>query len=194
MTPTCVCANVSPQQPGSGEGLATGGTHTRQRVRPDVHLEGAQAGVLLGAVFAVEEGPSRGLSRRGKLVVGRLVVGQRRQAGVALGAVQTVVHGLDDIRAGGVRRAPAVLLFLAAAAGGRAAQVQGGRGGRREETRGDWGHGGRQGVHAAEERADGVAGEGGGVVLHWKIGPGEVFWDNSWQHRREKSYLNGQII
>lgn len=53
----CVCADVSSQQPRSGEGLSTGGAHTGQGVRADVHLESAQAGVLLGAVFTEESWP-----------------------------------------------------------------------------------------------------------------------------------------
>lgn len=49
---TCVRAHVSPQQPGSGEGLAAGGADAGQRVGADVHLERPHAAVLLGAVVA----------------------------------------------------------------------------------------------------------------------------------------------
>ena len=38
---------VALEQPGPGEGLATDGAEAWQRVRADVHLEGAQAAVLL---------------------------------------------------------------------------------------------------------------------------------------------------
>lgn len=109
---TCVRANVSSEQPWSGEGLAAGGAHTRQSVRANVHLQGSQASVLLGAVFAVEGwacghlGGQRGRLLQwgtvGELVVGHLMVGQRREAGVALAAVETVVDVLDDIRTGGI--------------------------------------------------------------------------------------------
>lgn len=104
-----------------------------------MHLQGSEAGVLLGAVFAVEGWARRSLSgKRGcllqrgtvwELVVGHLMVGQGREAAVALTAVETVVDVLDDVRAGGIRAAPPVLLFLAAAtAGGGAAEVQGTQG------------------------------------------------------------------
>lgn len=53
---TCVCADVTSEQPRSGEGLSAGGAHAGQCVGADVHLQRAQAGVLLGTVFAVEAG------------------------------------------------------------------------------------------------------------------------------------------
>lgn len=56
---TCVCANVAAQQPWPGESLSTGGAHTGQGVGADVHLQGPQAGVLFGAVFAEERWPGR---------------------------------------------------------------------------------------------------------------------------------------
>lgn len=95
-----------------------------------MHLEGPQAGVLLGAVFAVKGRACRDLlGQRGRLlqggVVGQLVLGQSRGAAVAVAAVQAVVDGLDGIRARGVRSPSAVLFFFAAAAGRRAAEVQG---------------------------------------------------------------------
>lgn len=46
--------DVSLEQPGPGEGLATDGTNAGQRVCADVHFEGAQAGILLVAVLAGE--------------------------------------------------------------------------------------------------------------------------------------------
>ena len=91
-----------------------------------MHLQGSQAGVLLGAVFAVEGRACGHLGRQGgrllqrgaagELVVGHLMVGQCREAGVALTAVETVVDVLDDVRTRGIRTASPVLLFLAAAA------------------------------------------------------------------------------
>lgn len=53
-TLTRVGADVALQQPGPGEGLSAGRADARQRVASDVHLQGAQAEVLLVAVFAVE--------------------------------------------------------------------------------------------------------------------------------------------
>jgi len=78
---TCVCANVSSEQPRPGEGLATGGAHAGQSVRANVHLQGSQAGVLLGAVFAVEGWASGDLSGQGGCMLrlntgGELVVGE----------------------------------------------------------------------------------------------------------------------
>lgn len=52
--PTCVGAHVALQQPGPGEGLAADGAGAGQRVGAQVHLEGAQAAVLLVAVSAGE--------------------------------------------------------------------------------------------------------------------------------------------
>lgn len=49
-----VRADVSLQQPGSGEGLPAGGADAGQGVGADVHLQGTQAAVLLGAVLAAE--------------------------------------------------------------------------------------------------------------------------------------------
>lgn len=148
-----------------------------------MHLQGSQAGVLLGAVFAVE-GRARGrlYGQRGHSllqgvgVVGDLVVGQSRQAAVAAAAVQAVVEVRDDVRAGGVRGASAILLFLAtaAAAGGGAAEVQraqrqGGQHG------GDGGEGSRQGV----DDAGWVAGQGRAVVVCWEFSPRKALWDKS---------------
>lgn len=131
---TCVCANVSSKQPWSGEGLAAGGAHTGQSVWADVHLKCTQTGVLLGAVFAMEGRACWNLSGQrwcllqwsamGELVVGYLMVRQCWETGVALTAVQTVVDVLDDIRTGGIWSTPTILLFLATATEGRAAEVQ----------------------------------------------------------------------
>lgn len=69
-----------------------------------MHFQGSQACVLLGAVFAVESRPCRDHSgQRGSLLLWRtvgLMVGQCREAGVTLTAVQTVEDVLDDVGAG----------------------------------------------------------------------------------------------
>lgn len=73
-----------------------------------MHLQGSQAGVLLGAVFAVEGWACRDfggwcvLQRGtvGALVVGHLMMRQCRETGVTVTAVQTVVDVLEDIWAG----------------------------------------------------------------------------------------------
>lgn len=54
---TCVCANVSSQEPWSGEGLSTGGADTGERVGANMHFESAQTRVLLGTVFTEEGRP-----------------------------------------------------------------------------------------------------------------------------------------
>lgn len=96
-------------------------------------------------MFAVKGWACRDLlGQRGRLlqggVVGELVLGQSREAAVAVAAVQAVVDGLDGIRAWGVRSSSAVLFFFTAAAGWRAAEVQGcvghGHGRERREGRG----------------------------------------------------------
>lgn len=107
---TCVCANVSSEQPWSGESFAAGGTNTWQSVRANMHLQCSQTGVLLRAVFAVEGRACGDLTRQGRRllqgsaegvrVLGHLMVGQCREAGVAVAAVHAVVKVLDDIRAG----------------------------------------------------------------------------------------------
>lgn len=195
---TCVRADVTPEQPRAGEGLSAGGADAGQRVRADVHLQGAQAGVLLGAVFAVEGraggGGGLGGERRGmllpgalgRLVVGRLVVGQRREAAVAAGAAQAVERVLHHVRAGGVGGAPAVLLLLLFLAAGRsAAEVQGAerRGGRRRGR--DGGQGRRQDAHATEGGAGRVAGQGEAAVLRRELGLRKAFWDKRWRAEEE---------
>lgn len=146
---TCMCADVSPEQPWSGESLATCGAHTRQSVWANVHFQGSEAGVLFRAVFAVEGWACRRFSSQrlcllqwgtvGELVLGHLMLRQCREAAVALTAVQTVVNVLDDVRTGGIWCTAAVLLFLAAAAGGRAAEVQGTQRWRGQRHWSDWG-------------------------------------------------------
>lgn len=188
-------ADVSPEQPRPGEGLAARGAHAGEGVRPDVHLQGPQAGVLLGAVLAVKGRPGRdlggqgagggggGTRRRGE--VGELVVGQGRCAAVAVAAVEAVVDALGDVRAGRVRGAsPVLLLFTAAAAGRGAAEVQrGGRRGRRVDGR----ERRRQGVRAREKLAVGVTGQGGAVALRWKLGQRQALRHESWRQRRQVS-------
>lgn len=189
---TCVCADVSSEQPGPGEGLAAGRAHTGKSVWADVHLQGTQAGVLLRAVFAVEgraRGDFSGHRRLQRSVVGELVVGQRWETGVAVAAVHTVVEVLDDIWTGGIWGASTVLFLLATAAagrGGRAAEVQGAQQWGGQGRGGDRGQRCWQGVHAAEERAGGVAGQGRAVVLRWKFSSWKTFWDKSWRHRGEE--------
>lgn len=58
---TSVGADVALQQPGPGEGLSAGRANAGQRVASDVHLQRAQAQVLLVAVFAVEGLPGLGV-------------------------------------------------------------------------------------------------------------------------------------
>lgn len=57
--------------------------------------------------------------------MGQLVLGQSREAAVAVAAVQAVVDRLDGIWTRGVRGSSAVLFFFTAAAGWRTAEVQG---------------------------------------------------------------------
>lgn len=54
---TCVRADVSSQEPGSGEGLPAGGADAGQRVGANMHFESAQARVLFGTVFTEEGRP-----------------------------------------------------------------------------------------------------------------------------------------
>lgn len=118
--------------------------------------------------------------------VGELVVGQRREAAVAVAAVQAVVDVLDDVWARGVGGASPVLLLFAAA-GRRAAEVQrGGRGGHGVDRR----EGGGQGVRADEKLAVGVTSQGGAVILGWKFSPWKAFRDKSWQHREGKCQVD----
>lgn len=71
--PTCMGADVTLEQPGSGEGLAAHLTDAGQRVGADMHLEGTQAGILLVTVPAGEGAPSR------QVTVQLLVPGQASQ-------------------------------------------------------------------------------------------------------------------
>lgn len=70
---TCMGADVTLEQPGSGEGLAAHLTDAGQRVGADMHLEGTQAGILLVTVPAGEGAPSR------QVTVQLLVPGQASQ-------------------------------------------------------------------------------------------------------------------
>lgn len=102
-----MCADVSSEQPRPGESLPAGGAHAGEGVGPNVHLQGPQAGVLLGAVLAVKGRPCGHFGGQGGCAlvlgeVGQLVVGQCRKAAVTVAAVQAVVDVLDDVRAGGV--------------------------------------------------------------------------------------------
>lgn len=122
---TCVCADVAAQQPRPGESLSTGGTHTRQGVWADVHLQSSQAGVLFGAVFA-EEGWSGCCD--GGLPLLLLLWGT--DVSHNAGAFHPLTRGIRvcGFRAGGVRCAPFILLSTTAgtaAEAGRGAEVQG---------------------------------------------------------------------
>lgn len=75
---------VSLEQPGSGERLAAEVTHAGQRVRPDVHLERAQADVLLLAVLAAE------VLLAAPLALELLVFCQAKDAQVLIVTVQTL--------------------------------------------------------------------------------------------------------
>lgn len=86
--------DVALQQPGARERLAAYRALAGQRVRADVHLEGAQRHVHLLAVLAAE-GLARALARR---AVELAVFGQAREGRVALPAVGTLVP--DRGRAG----------------------------------------------------------------------------------------------
>lgn len=77
-------ADVALQQPGPGEGLSADLTGAGQRVGADVHLEGAQAGVLLVAVLAGEDAP------RLQVAVQLPVPGQPGQGVVGFVAVEAL--------------------------------------------------------------------------------------------------------
>lgn len=181
---TCVCANVSSEQPGSGEGLATCWAHTGESVWANVHLQGPQACVLLGAVFAMKGWSRRDFGgQRRRLLhlcqVGELVVGQCWEAVVTVTAVQAVVDVLDDIWARGIWGTAAILLLLlAAAVGWRTAEVQGAQWRRRR------GHGCDRGKGCGQRvRTGGVAGQGRAALLCWKFSPWKAFRDKSWEQR-----------
>lgn len=88
---TCVCADVSLQQPGPREGLAAQLADAGQGVCPYVHFERSQADVLLLAVLAAE-----GLTRV-SVTVQLLVLEQARVRRVRL-----VTQGAAELL-GGVR-------------------------------------------------------------------------------------------
>ena len=76
--------NVALKQPGPRERLAADGANAGQRVRADVHFEGAQAGVLLVAVLAGKAALSL------QVAVQLLVPGQPSHCVVGLVAVGTL--------------------------------------------------------------------------------------------------------
>lgn len=82
---TSVGADVALEQPGPGEGLSAGRADTRQRVASDVHLQSAQAEVLLITIFAVEGLPGLGVlgHREPGQLLGKLT--QAREGNEGLG-------------------------------------------------------------------------------------------------------------
>lgn len=82
-----MCANVSLQQPGPGKGLSAELTHTRQRVRADVHLQRPETHVLLVAVLAAEALLAL------PLTVDRPRAAQTREAQVRFLAVEAFIGG-----------------------------------------------------------------------------------------------------
>lgn len=86
-----VRADVALQQPGAGEGLAADVALAGQRVRANVHLEGAQRHVHLVAVLAAER--LLRLVALGSGTVELLVLGQAAEGGVGLAAVGARVPG-----------------------------------------------------------------------------------------------------
>lgn len=123
-----MCANVSPQQPGSGEGLPTRAAHTGECVRADVHLQRTQTGVLFGTVLAVKGGSGDGAGGSCGLRAGgavrELVAGQASRAATGLPALGALGAVGVRVWAGRVGGAAVVLLSTAGAAAGRRAQVQ----------------------------------------------------------------------
>lgn len=127
---TCVCANVAAQQPRPGESLATGGAHTGECVRADVHLQSPEAGVLFWAVFAEEGWPG---CRDGGLSLLLFLGGIDTRHNP--GAFHPLARGIRvyGLGAGGIRGASFIFLSTtagAAAEAGRGAEVQGPRNGR----------------------------------------------------------------
>lgn len=95
---------VALEQPGPGEGLAADGAEAGQRVRADVHLEGAQAAVLLVTELAGEAAlglqvavqllmPGQG----GRRVEGPVAGEAPRAAGGPLGPRQAAARSLGPI-------------------------------------------------------------------------------------------------
>lgn len=85
-----VCPDVTLEEPWSGEGLTAQKALAGQRVRPDVHLEGAQRNVDLFAVLA-----AKGLfvSRLLSGAVQLLVLGQTAVGRIGLVTIWALVAG-----------------------------------------------------------------------------------------------------
>lgn len=83
---TSVGADVALKQPGPREGLSTGRADTRQRVASDVHLQSAQAEVLLVTIFAVEDLPRLGVlgHREPGQLLGKLAQAREGDEGLGL--------------------------------------------------------------------------------------------------------------
>lgn len=79
-----MCAYVSLKQPGPGEGFATQLTHAGQCVCTDVHLQRAQADILLVAVLAAEVFLTR------PLALELSVLGQAREGEICFTTVKTL--------------------------------------------------------------------------------------------------------
>ena len=113
-----MCADMTTQQPGSGEGLSTCGANTGQSMRANVHLQCPQAGVLFRAVLAKEGRP--GCSDRG---LSLLFGGTSMALGaVTFGSLRGMI-AVFWLGAGGVRWSAFVFLPTAA---GTAAETGGG--------------------------------------------------------------------
>lgn len=100
---TCMRPDVALKEPGPGERLATHFADAGQRVCPYVHLQGAEAHILLLAVLAAERLP--GLS----IAVQLLVLHQSGVGGVGLGA-QAALE-LLRVRGAQLGGAPLVLVL-----------------------------------------------------------------------------------
>lgn len=92
-----VRANVSLQQPGARKGLSADVALAGQRVRPDVHLEGAQGHVHFVAVLAAKR--LLGLVALSRGTVELLVLREATEGGVGLAAVRARVPGNVSIAA-----------------------------------------------------------------------------------------------
>lgn len=122
---TCMCTDVTAQQPRPGESLPAGGANAGQSVWADVHLQSPQAGVLFGAVFAEESWP--GSCGRGLSLFFLLWGTDMSHDSCAFHPLARAIR-VHGFRTRGVWGAP--LIFLSTAAGiaaeaGRGAEVQG---------------------------------------------------------------------
>lgn len=84
-----MCAYVSLKQPGPGEGFPTQLTHTGQCMCADVHLQSAEAHILLVAVLAGEVFLTR------PLTLELSVFGQAREGEIGFMTVKTLKVLLD---------------------------------------------------------------------------------------------------